>query len=415
LDESAPPPGADRIVAGGDGPAKPAGSVPLDVLPEAALLIDAKGSVVEANELARQLFGRDATGEPLSDLLDGPELPAANDQPLRLRSQGRHGDQVPFVVDVSVTNRNTAPGYRLILLRELDTGLLVDESRRLLDLAFESAPIGMAFFNPEGEYIRVNPALCTLLGRSQEELLGSRDQEFTHPDDRASDVTAAWRILRGEIDTWQTEKRFVLPSGTVVWAIANMTFLRDEGGRPIAWLGQFQDITERKRAEFRLRRLADEDSLTSIANRRSFEDAVRVTLELCERHRIAGALLLIDLDGFKEINDTYGHALGDAVLTAVAAGLRERLRTTDLLARVGGDEFAVLLPATSGEGARSVAGALVDRVRATKLEPGQPVLRLTASVGVADFGPDPLPTVDELFAAADAAMYADKRRSREAG
>jgi diguanylate cyclase (GGDEF)-like protein len=140
-----------------------------------------------------------------------------------------------------------------------------------------------------------------------------------------------------------------------------------------------------------------------------------VTLELCERHRIAGALLLIDLDGFKEINDTYGHGLGDAVLTAVAAGLRERLRTTDLLARVGGDEFAVLLPATSGEGARSVAGALVDRVRATKLEPGQPVLRLTASVGVADFGPDPLPTVDELFAAADAAMYADKRRSREAG
>jgi diguanylate cyclase (GGDEF)-like protein/PAS domain S-box-containing protein len=406
-------PAADSIVAHDD--ERPVGAVPLDVLPEAALLIDADSRVVEANELAMQLFGRDATGESLADLLDAPALPDANDQPLRLRAQGRHGDQVPFVVDVSVTNRNAAPGHRLILLRELDTGLLVEESRRLLDLAFESAPIGMAFFNPEGEYIRVNPALCKLLGRTREELLGNRDQEFTHPDDRASDVEAAWRILNGEIDTWQTEKRFVLPSGTVVWAIANMTFLRDEGGRPIAWLGQFQDITEGKRSEARLRRLADEDSLTNVANRRSFEDAVRVTLELCERHGIAGALLLIDLDGFKAINDTYGHALGDAALAAVASGLRERLRTTDLLARVGGDEFAVLLPATSGEGARRVAEALVDRVRATKLAPGQPVVQLNASVGVADFGAEPLPTVDELFAAADAAMYADKRRSREAG
>ena len=179
----------------------------------------------------------------------------------------------------------------------------------------------------------------------------------------------------------------MLPSGTVVWAIANMTFLRDEGGRPIAWLGQFQDITEGKRSEARLRRLADEDSLTNVANRRSFEDAVRVTLELCERHGIAGALLLIDLDGFKAINDTYGHALGDSVLAAVAGGLRERLRSTDLLARVGGDEFAVLLPATSGEGARRVAEALADRVRATKLAPGLPELGWTRASGSRTSGP----------------------------
>ena len=403
----------DEGVDAGARRAGTAGSVPLDVLPEAALLLDRDGHVVEANELATRLFGHDPTGEAFSGLLHGTELPAAGDEPARLRAEGRHGDHVPFVADVSVTRRGAVPGHRLALLRELDGGLLVDESQRLLDLAFETAPIGMAFFNPEGEYIRVNPALCGMLDRSPDELLGRRDQEFTHPEDRDSDVQAAWRILDGEIDTWQTEKRFVRPGGGVVWAIANMTFLRDEQRRPIAWLGQFQDITERKSGEAQLRRYAEEDHLTSTANRRSFEHAVRLTLELCARHGIPGSLLMIDLDGFKAINDTHGHAVGDATLAAIAGELRERLRATDLLARVGGDEFAVLLPATSGAGARELGEALAARVRATTLGPGRPAVSLSASVGVADFGTAPLPTVEELFAAADAAMYAAKRRTQE--
>ena len=386
--------------------------MPLDVLPEAALLIDAGGAVVACNAHARRLFGRDPTGAALAGLLNQAQLPLARDAPVRLRAQGRHGDDVPFIADISIADNDIAPGHRIVLLRELDDGLLVEESRRLLGLAFESAPIGMAFFNPEGEYIRVNPALCRLLDRPAEALVGRRDQEFTHPDDREADVAAAWRILDGEIDTWQAEKRFVRPDGTVVWVIANMTFLRDENGHPVAWLGQFQDITERKTLEDRLRQLADEDPLTSIPNRRSFEAAVRLTLELSARHQIAGSLLMIDLDGFKAINDTHGHAVGDAVLATVAGTLRNRLRSTDLLGRVGGDEFAVLLRATSGALAQKVADALASCVRGTTLGPGQPAVALDASIGVADFGGYPPPTVEELFAAADAAMYAAKRKSR---
>ena len=393
--------------------AGPTRSAPLDVLPDAALLIDGAGAVVAVNDLARQLFGHDPTADAVAGLLNQAELPADADTPIRLRVQGRHGDHVPFIADVSVADSDIAPGHRLVLLRELDTGLLIEESRRLLDLAFESAPIGMAFFNPEGEYIRVNDALCRLLDRARDGLLGHRDQEFTHPEDRESDVAAAWRILDGEIDTWQTEKRFVRPDGTVAWAIANMTFLRDEARRPVAWLGQFQDITERKALEDRLRQLADEDPLTQVPNRRSFEVAVRLTLELSARHQISGSLLMIDLDGFKAINDTHGHATGDAALAAVARGLRSRLRTTDLLARVGGDEFAVLLRATAGPRAQKVADALAACVRGVRLEAGRPEIELAASVGVADFGTYPLPTVEELFADADTAMYAAKRRARE--
>ena len=392
--------------------AGPSRSVPLDVLPDAALLIDGDGAVVAVNELARKLFGHDPTGDAVAALLHQTELPADADAPLRLRVQGRHGDHVPFIAEVSVADSAVVPGHRLVLLRELDNGLLVEESRNLLDLAFESAPIGMAFFNPEGEYIRVNQALCRLLDRAPDGLIGHRDQEFTHADDRESDVAAAWRILDGEIDTWQTEKRFIRPDNTIVWAIANMTFLRDDARRPVAWLGQFQDITERKSLEDRLRQLADEDPLTEVPNRRSFEVAVRLTLELSARHQIAGSLLMIDLDGFKAINDTYGHAAGDATLAAVARALRARLRSTDLLARVGGDEFAILLRATADARARTVADALAACVRAVRLD-GQPDIELSASVGVADFGTYPLPTVEELFAAADAAMYDAKRRARE--
>ncbi len=145
--------------------AGPPRSVSLDVLPDAALLIDGEGAVVAVNELARTLFGHDPTGEAVAGLLDQAELPVAAEAPLRLRVQGRHGDRVAFIADISVADSALAPGHRLVLLRELETGLLIEESRRLLDLAFESAPIGMAFFNPEGEYIRVNAALCGLLDR----------------------------------------------------------------------------------------------------------------------------------------------------------------------------------------------------------------------------------------------------------
>jgi diguanylate cyclase (GGDEF)-like protein/PAS domain S-box-containing protein len=384
----------------------------LDALPDAALVLGADGIVAAVNALVPALFGCDPTGAPLAQLLSCDALDAVPDAPVRsVRAEVTRRDGVPFLVDISASAPDA--GRRLVFLRKLDTPRLVEESERLLQVAFETAPIGMAFFNTDGEYLRVNAALCALLDRAEADLLGRRDQEFTHPEHRASDVAAAWRILAGEIDTWQTEKRFLRPDGSAVWVIANMTFLRDEQGRALTWLGQFQDITERKGLEERLRRLADEDPLTGLPNRRGLEASIRLALAMCDRHALAGALLMIDLDGFKQVNDTHGHAVGDAALAAVAQSLRRRLRATDLLARVGGDEFAVLLRATSGVPALRLADVLVREVRTTTLEAGLPEIALDASIGVADFGPPPLPTVQELLASADAAMYAAKRRGGE--
>ncbi len=380
----------------------------LDAMPDAALVLDDAGDVAGANGLAWELFGCDPVGEQVASLLQCSALHPVTDGPLRhARAEATHRSGIPFPVDVSAAARDA--GHRLVFLRKIPAAQLVEESTRLLRVAFETAPIGMAFFNTEGEYLRVNSALCGLLDRPRDELLGRRDQEFTHPDHRASDVAAAWRILEGEIDTWQTEKRFLRPDGSAVWVIANLTFLRDEDGHALTWLGQFQDITERKALEERLRRLADEDPLTGLPNRRGLERSIRLALEMSDRHGLEGALLMIDLDGFKEINDTYGHAVGDAALEAVAGSLRRRLRATDVLARVGGDEFAVLLRATSGDPAQRLATVLVREVRATTLAEGLPEVSLAASIGVADFGTPPLPTVEALLAQADAAMYSSKR------
>jgi diguanylate cyclase (GGDEF)-like protein/PAS domain S-box-containing protein len=383
----------------------------LDALPDAALVLHEGGFVVAANCRAIELLGCDPTGERLADRVRCSALQDAPGPVAQSRAEVVRRDGVPFVVEIGASAPSGAT--RLVFLRKLDAPRLVEESERLLHVAFETAPIGMAFFNTEGEYLRVNAALCALLDRDEAELLGRRDQEFTHPEHRASDVAAAWRILEGEIDTWQTEKRFLRPDGSAVWGIANLTFLRDEDGRALAWLGQFQDITERKGLEERLRRLADEDPLTGLPNRRGLEGSIRLALDMSERHELAGALLMVDLDGFKEVNDTFGHAVGDAALAAVAQALRRRLRATDLLARVGGDEFAVLLRATSGGPARTLADALQEEVRATRLQEGLPEVALDASIGVADFGEPPLPTVRELLDSADAAMYAAKRARAE--
>jgi diguanylate cyclase (GGDEF)-like protein/PAS domain S-box-containing protein len=373
-----------------------------DLLPEPAIVLDANGAVTSANSAAEACFGGPVQGRSVGELvtrpdaLMGPLTAAADGEVWRAELEGRRADGVPFPLDAS--GRVVAEGpprVALVLLRDRNAdggvGLL---SRRHFDFAFDVSPIGMAVYDTDGRFVRVNDAMCRLLGRARADLIGTRDQELTHPDDRDTDLAYAERILAGEIDHCQIEKRFVLPDGKPVWAIANMSFMRDAGGRPIAWLGQFQDITEH-------RRMAERDALTDIFNRRRFEEVLSERLVHGARYAPPGALIVFDLDGFKEVNDRLGHAAGDTVLQDVARAVQTRVRESDVLARLGGDEFAVILPHATGMEAQIVGRAIVELVR--DLPHG-----VTASVGVAPFAEgraDPEP----VLAAADAALYEVKR------
>jgi diguanylate cyclase (GGDEF)-like protein/PAS domain S-box-containing protein len=353
--------------------------------PDAALVLDAHGRVRAASPLAAAMFADDPAGHDLVDLIPELErfwaaidgLEAGATVPL-IPLAGRRANGVPFALDVRV--RVLADGGLLCALRELDRN-----APGTLDAAFDAMPLGMALFNTDGEYVRVNAALCELLGRGAGELLGIRDQELTHPDDRQSDLDATWRILNGELSSWQCEKRFVRPDGSVVWTLASLTFLRDEYGRPLCWVGQFQDITE-------LRRMASRDPLTDALNRRAFD------VEL-GRARDA-SLLVIDLDGFKDINDAHGHHAGDELLRRIADAIRGRLRRDDVLARLGGDEFAVLLPHCDDSRAMLVGNDLAALVAGQRFVFDGIERSVTASVGVAA-----VTASRDALSAADRAMY----------
>ncbi len=362
----------------------------VELLPEAALVLAGHGVVLATSPPATSMFRREVLGIDLPELIAFPErlwdavngLPAGAHVPV-VPLEGRRADGVPFALDASV--RVLEDGALLCILRELDR-----RATSSLEAAFDHAPIGMALFNTDGEYVRVNAALCELLARDESELIGLHDQALTHPDDRVSDVDAAWRILRGELSSWKCEKRFVRPDGSVVWTAANLTFLRDEYGRPLCWVGQFQDVTD-------LRRMASRDPLTDALNRRAFD----VELERCR----SGALLVLDLDGFKDINDAHGHHAGDELLRVVAGSISRRLRRGDVLGRLGGDEFAVLLPRCEMSEAARVAADLAALVAGQRFLFDGVERSVTASVGIANVNGD-APAV--LLSAADRAMYSAK-------
>ncbi|MGH3102365.1 MAG: GGDEF domain-containing protein, partial [Thermoleophilia bacterium] len=176
-------------------------------------------------------------------------------------------------------------------------------------------------------------------------------------------------------------------------------------------LCQIVDVTGRRQLEDRLRHLADHDSLTGLINRRRFEEELERHVSHGRRYGMDGALLVLDLDGFKDVNDQYGHRAGDRVLAGVAAVLRNRLRATDVVARFGGDEFAVLLPHAQAPEATNVAKTIAEAIASEVTVPGG---HLSASVGFALFEEGVL-SPDDVLSAADAAMYAKKGGGRPGG
>jgi diguanylate cyclase (GGDEF)-like protein/PAS domain S-box-containing protein len=277
------------------------------------------------------------------------------------------------------------------------------------EVAFDRAPNGMFLSDREGRFLRLNDALSAMTGYPREELLEQGPLGIVHPDDVAQVVEAMAAMGDGDITL---EHRLNHRDGRDVWVSVSATLVRDEHGEPLHILGQMQDVTERREYEARLRHLADHDPLTGLLNRRGFERALEAHVARTRRYGAAGALLVIDLDGFKYINDTLGHHAGDQLIIACASALRERLRETDVLARLGGDEFAVLLPVEPAPEAAVVAGALVEIVRQrARGFGGQHAGNVTASIGIAAVDAATA-TSGELMVSADMAMYEAKEAGR---
>jgi len=295
----------------------------------------------------------------------------------------------------------------------IDSEREIEEAQERFRRAFDDAPIGMAVADLEGRFLEVNQALCAITGYTADELAGTTFAAITHPDDVPADVATMQALLAGAMTSCADEKRYLRADGSIVWVLRSVTILRDADGAPLHFLHQIQDVTERRRFESELRHLADHDPLTGLLNRRRFEHELDRHIAEVARYGPRGALLVLDLDHFKYVNDVLGHHAGDELILSVAAVLQDRLRETDLVARLGGDEFAVLLPHADAGAAEHVAAELVRAVREeAAVAAGDRSRRVTTSIGIAPFLRGDL-NGEELLIEADLAMYEAKEAGRD--
>jgi diguanylate cyclase (GGDEF)-like protein/PAS domain S-box-containing protein len=290
-------------------------------------------------------------------------------------------------------------------------------SEELFRLAFEDAPIGMSIsdLHPDrrGRYLRVNDAFCAMLGYSRAALLAGTFTDVTHPEDAAADAAAVAGVAAGQSKGFRLEKRYLRGDGSICWAMVSASVVRGQDGVPSRLVTQILDITHRKQRELRLTRQALHDPLTGLPNRLLLGQRLDHAVARAHRHGATAVLLFCDLNGFKEINDEYGHDAGDQLLIAIAGRLLAEVRSVDTVARFGGDEFVVLLEDTS----IAASAELLDRLAtaiSTPMAYGAPgdraTLAVTASIGKAEIT---VQTADaeQVLQRADAAMYRAKRRS----
>jgi diguanylate cyclase (GGDEF)-like protein/PAS domain S-box-containing protein len=256
----------------------------------------------------------------------------------------------------------------------------------------------------------VNPAWEKVTGRSIAAGDGvTRIFEAIHPDDLQEALRQAAEQPNGGVDH---ECRVLRPDGTVRWVHARTFAIADTAGAIYRVAGIMQDVTDRKAANERLLELAHYDALTGLPNRTLLYAALRRALDQARAHRWTVSVLFIDIDHFKNVNDTRGHAVGDALLREVASRLVSCLRIRDTVGRLGGDEFALgLVTAGTLQAVEKVAKKVTDALRQPFLIDGAPVT-ITASIGIAVDGPEALDP-ESLIQHADAAMYLVKAAGRD--
>jgi diguanylate cyclase (GGDEF)-like protein/PAS domain S-box-containing protein len=288
-----------------------------------------------------------------------------------------------------------------------------------VELALNGASLGLWDWDVASGRLNVDARACAMLGYTLEE---QEQQEvdwsaLVHPEDREALAAATARHLRGETPSFEAEFRMRHRSGQWLWIQSRGRIVaRDPDGRALRMVGTRSDISARKQAEAEIAHLAYYDGLTNLPNRRLLTDRLRHALAKSERSGGHGAVLFVDLDNFKTLNDTLGHEMGDRLLELVASRLREVTREADTVARLGGDEFVILLEdlGPTAQHASATAEVVAQKVLEAlslpyRLESHE--LRSSPSIGVAVFG-DARHNMGDLLRQADMAMYEAKSAGR---
>jgi diguanylate cyclase (GGDEF)-like protein/PAS domain S-box-containing protein len=329
--------------------------------------------------------------------------------------------------DVEVTASHIAydgkPATQLIV-RDITDRLALEEQLRQSHLRIKNilktAKIGTALVEiATGRLLEADLVMQEILGYTEEELRNKRFFDFTHPDDTKINMKLHRDLLEGKLDHYHMEKRYIRKDGKVIWGDLTVSMFHHN---PPSMMAMVQDITDRKRLEQQLReaqerwqQLSNIDGLTGIANRRCFDETLEFEWRRSARNFTPLSLILLDIDYFKEYNDAYGHLSGDDCLKLVAQTIKATLaRPTDLACRYGGEEFAIILPATNQEGAAKAAESIRAAIENLEI----PHIRsqisdhLTISVGMTTRIPTNNSNTQDIIIESDKALYLAKQEGR---
>ena len=397
--------------------------------PDPILLIDESGCFVDCNQAAVRMLGAESREQVLMrpPSFFSPEMQpdgqlSAQKADMIIRTvfdqQNMHfewlhnrPDGTEFYVEVSL-KLITLHGRKMQLVhwRDITERRQTENTLRKLSTAVEQSPAAIVITDAAGAIEYANPKFYRMTGYTAEEVLGQNPRFLKSETQTQEYYKELWETLSAGRE-WQGEFHNRSKQGRLFWEMAYISPIKNNSGVTTHFVAVKEDITERKLLQDQLAVMAHFDNLTCLPNRALFFDRIGQAVNLARRENRRCAVLFIDLDGFKTVNDTHGHETGDQLLCRVADIIKSSLRASDTVARMGGDEFTVLLSALTE---RSNAAHVAENILARLSQPiviGTAECRIGASIGISIF-PDDAEDAEKLLHGADSAMYGVKRSGK---
>jgi len=413
----------------------------LDISPLAMIVVNAEGRVLFSNMAASEFLGKSSKQLEDKDVYEllasiaypvsagsgdaqffrsllSTDIDAETDNYHRVWHEfaiNQNGAKLDLAITQQSLKTKEAPAS-LITLSDIglrkSTEAALSESSSNFQGAFHEAPIGMMLVDMEWQITRVNRSICDMLGYTESELITKAFQEITHPEDIGSDLDLVRQMIAGDINDYRLEKRYFHKDGHVIWMLLSASLLKDQNQLPAHFIFHIQDISEYKKIQKQISEYAYQDPLTNLPNRRLLQDRLNQALTHARRYKRCMGVMFLDIDHFKSINDTHGHAFGDELIRAVANRLSECVRSADTVCRLGGDEFVIVISEVANQHDIAVVARKILKSASKPIVVDGTEAHVTLSVGVMIYDVDSDDDADTLMKKADQALYEMKREGR---